>query len=169
MEGLLARQAAHVGERLRKNGLSGRTVTIKVRLHDFTTLSRSSTLARPTDSGPSIARVARSLLADLDTSGGVGCSAWASPAWRTGSRRTCSVRPSPTSPRRTSRPPSPPGGPYVPGMDVVHEEMGPGWVWGSGKGVVTVRFETAQTPPGPVRSYAVDDPALAPAPRPLED
>ena len=71
MEGLLARQATHVGERLRKHGLSGRTVTIKVRLHDFTTLSRSSTLASPTDSGPAIARVAKALLADLDTSGGV--------------------------------------------------------------------------------------------------
>ena len=31
-----------------------------------------------------------------------------------------------------------------------------------------VRFETAQTPPGPVRSYAADDPALRPW-RPPED
>ena len=35
-------------------------------------------------------------------------------------------------------------------------------MWGSGRGVVTVRFETAETPAGPVRSYAVDDPALRP-------
>jgi DNA polymerase-4 len=42
-------------------------------------------------------------------------------------------------------------------------------VWGSGKGVVTVRFETAGTPPGPVRSYSVEDPALSPAERPVED
>ena len=47
-------------------------------------------------------------------------------------------------------------------MDVVHDEMGRGWVWGSGRGVVTVRFETAETPAGPVRSYADDDPALHP-------
>ena len=46
-------------------------------------------------------------------------------------------------------------------MDVVHDEHGRGWVWGAGKGVVTVRFETADTPPGPVRTYAVDDPALS--------
>jgi DNA polymerase-4 len=58
---------------------------------------------------------------------------------------------------------------YAPGMDVVHAEMGQGWVWGSGKGVVTVRFETAATPPGPVRSYSVDDPALTPVERPVED
>ena len=42
-----------------------------MRLHDFTTLSRSTTLASPTDSGATIARLARGLLADLDTSGGV--------------------------------------------------------------------------------------------------
>ena len=71
MEGLLSRQAGEVAERLRKHGLSGRTVSIKVRLHDFTTLSRSSTLASPTDSTATIARLARGLLTDLDTSGGV--------------------------------------------------------------------------------------------------
>jgi hypothetical protein len=42
----------------------------------------------------------------------------------------------------------------------VHTEHGDGWVWGSGLGRVTVRFETAETPPGPVRTFAVDDPAL---------
>src|SRR4051794_40911 len=36
MEGLVSRQAAGVAGRLRKNGLSGRTVTLKMRLHDFT-------------------------------------------------------------------------------------------------------------------------------------
>ena len=71
MEHLLTRQAGDVAARLRKHGLSGRTVTIKVRLHDFTTLSRSTTLASPTDHAGTIARLARGLLADLDTSGGV--------------------------------------------------------------------------------------------------
>ena len=71
MEGLLTRQAGQVAERLRKHGLSGRTVTIKVRLHDFTTLNRSVTLPSPTDHARTIARLARSLLAELDTSDGV--------------------------------------------------------------------------------------------------
>ena len=71
MEGLLTRQAGEVAGRLRKHGLSGRTVSIKVRLHDFTTLSRSTTLPSPTDQTGTIARLARGLLADLDTSGGV--------------------------------------------------------------------------------------------------
>lgn len=47
-------------------------------------------------------------------------------------------------------------------------DHGRGGVWGSGRGVVTVRFETRDTPPGPVRSFAADDPALAPAARPVE-
>ena len=71
MEHLLTRQATDVAGRLRRHGLSGRTVTIKVRLHDFTTLNRSTTLSSPTDSAATVARLARGLLADLDTSGGV--------------------------------------------------------------------------------------------------
>jgi DNA polymerase-4 len=47
-------------------------------------------------------------------------------------------------------------------MDVRHDEYGAGWVWGAGRGRVTVRFETANTGPGPVRTFAADDPALSP-------
>jgi DNA polymerase-4 len=159
MEGLLTRQAREVGTRMRKNGHSGRTVTIKVRLHDFTTLSRSSTLSSPTDDGATIARMARSLLADLDTTGGVrllgvgvsGLADWVQEDLfgETGEDEEAEVV-LPEPPRRT----------WPPGADVVHDEMGAGWVWGSGAGVVTVRFETADTPPGPVRSFRADDPAL---------
>lgn len=46
------------------------------------------------------------------------------------------------------------------GQDVHHDEHGAGWVWGSGRGVVTVRFEGPLTGPGPVRSFRADDPAL---------
>jgi DNA polymerase-4 len=49
-------------------------------------------------------------------------------------------------------------------MDVRHADYGPGWVWGAGLGRVTVRFETADTGPGPVRTFADDDPALTPGP-----
>lgn len=49
---------------------------------------------------------------------------------------------------------------WPPGADVEHSEHGRGWVWGSGRGKVTVRFETADTPPGPVRTFDLDDPAL---------
>ncbi|RYB91898.1 DNA polymerase IV [Nocardioides oleivorans] len=169
MEGLLTRQAREVGARMRKNGYSGRTVTIKVRLYDFTTLSRSSTLPSPTDDGGTIGRVARSLLGDLDTTGGVrllgvgvsGLADWVQEDLfgdePDADEADEVVLPEP--PRRT----------WPPGADVVHDEMGAGWVWGSGSGVVTVRFETADTPPGPVRSYRADDPALHRYEPPAED
>ena len=164
MEGLLTRQAGEVAERLRKHGLSGRTVTIKVRLHDFTTLSRSSTLHSPTDSTNTIARIARSLLTDLDTSGGVrllgvgvsGLADWIQEDLFGDDQEDEEVPVDvevPTSRQRRT---------WAPGMDVVHTGMGRGWVWGSGRGVVTVRFETAETPAGPVRSFAEDDPELSP-------
>lgn len=166
MEGLLTRQAGNVAERLRKHGLSGRTVSIKLRLHDFTTLSRSSTLSSPTDEARVIARLARSLLADLDTTGGVrllgvgvsGLADWVqddlfgSPAEDTEATEETEEPLLETARHRV----------WAPGSDVVHTEHGPGWVWGSGRGVVTVRFETAATGRGPVRSFSLDDPALSP-------
>jgi DNA polymerase-4 len=169
MEGLLTRQAGHVAERLHTHGLSGRTVSIKVRLHDFTTLSRSSTLVSPTDSAATIARTARALLVDLDTSGGVrllgvgvsGLADWVQEDLFADQAPDDAGVEDPVGvvdldaafpARRT----------WAPGADVEHTEHGRGWVWGAGRGVVTVRFETADTPAGPVRSFAADDPALAP-------
>jgi DNA polymerase-4 len=165
MEHLLTRQAADVATRLRKHGLSGRTVTIKVRLHDFTTLSRSTTLPSPTDNAATVARLARGLLADLDTSGGVrllgiGVSGLADWIQEDLFGETEDDEPAPVPEVDITRARDRPG--WSPGMDVVHDELGRGWVWGSGRGVVTVRFETAETPAGPVRSYADDNPALHP-------
>jgi DNA polymerase-4 len=162
LESLLTRQAGNVARRLRKHGLSGRTVSIKVRLHDFTTLSRSSTLASPTDSPTTIARMARTLLADLDTSGGVrllgvGVSGLADWVQDDLFGPPDDEEPEDELPELVSRY----GRGWWPGQDVVHDAMGRGWVWGAGKGVVTVRFETAETGPGPVRSYAADDPELS--------
>ncbi len=65
------RMARRVSERLQKAQLSGRTVTLKSRMHDFTTHTRSSTLAGPTDDPRVIARVARRLLDDTDLAGGI--------------------------------------------------------------------------------------------------
>jgi DNA polymerase-4 len=59
--------------------------------------------------------------------------------------------------------PAPAGEParrWPPGVDVSHERYGPGWVQGSGSGRVTVRFERPGSPPGRVRTFAVDDPLL---------
>lgn len=47
----LLRLSGRVGERLRRHGLEGRTVAIKVRFSDFRTITRSRTLAEPTNVG----------------------------------------------------------------------------------------------------------------------
>ncbi len=162
LEGLLTKQAGDVATRLRASGLSGRTISIKVRLHDFTTLSRSTTLPSPTDARAVIARAARGLLGEVDVSGGVrllgvgvsGLADWIQEELFTDEAAEPDHEefPEPPEPARHST--------WPPGADVHHDQWGAGWVWGSGRGVVTVRFETADTAPGPVRSFSVDDPAL---------
>ena len=51
-----------VGRRLRRHGLSGRTVHIKVRSADFRTITRAQTLSRPTDVTQELWQVACELL-----------------------------------------------------------------------------------------------------------
>jgi DNA polymerase-4 len=186
LEGLLDRQAAQVAARLGTARLSGRTVTVKIRLHDFTTHTRSATLPSPTDSARVIARIARTLLAEVDTSAGVrllgvgvsGLADWIQedlfglddllaggegPADRAAELAPQSVGADPATTQALGRILQ--GRVWAPGMDVVHAEHGAGWVWGSGAGRVTVRFESAGTPPGPVRTFRADDPALERRPR----
>ena len=167
LEGLVDRQATQVTERLRKARLSGRTVTVKIRLHDFTTHTRSSTLPAPTDSSRVVARLARSLLAEVDTSGGVrllgvgvsGLADWIQEDLFEGYDEETALEPLPDETARALTSVMR-GRQWAPGMDVEHVEHGPGWVWGSGVGRVTVRFETAETGPGPVRTFLADDPDL---------
>jgi DNA polymerase IV len=63
--GELAREVlrccARVGRRLRTAGLSARTITLKVRFADFTTITRSRTLAAPTDVDAELREVAIAL------------------------------------------------------------------------------------------------------------
>jgi DNA polymerase IV len=166
LEGLVERQSGQVAERLRKARMSGRTVTVKVRLHDFTTHTRSSTLPAPTDSTRVVSRLARALLGEVDTSGGVrllgvgvsGLADWIQedlfeeyddqPVGEPEDGEDQALA-AVTAARQ-----------WAPGLDVVHAVHGPGWVWGSGVGRVTVRFETAETGPGPVRTFRADDPDL---------
>ena len=60
-----------VASRLRSAGMAGRTITIKVRFGDFTTITRSHTLASPVDSGVVLAREAKRLLEEVDVTPGV--------------------------------------------------------------------------------------------------
>ncbi|BEL08788.1 hypothetical protein Q0Z83_069790 [Actinoplanes sichuanensis] len=63
--------SARVAGRLRRGGLTGRTVNIKVRHPDFTTVTRAVTRDQPTDDGLLIAQLARRLLAEIPTAGGI--------------------------------------------------------------------------------------------------
>ncbi|MBX2867126.1 MAG: DNA polymerase IV [Acidiferrobacterales bacterium] len=54
-----------VGYRLRESKLKARTINIKVRYHDFSTVTRSKTIDSPTDSTQEIWRVAKSLITEL--------------------------------------------------------------------------------------------------------
>jgi len=172
LNAVVDRMSTRVAERLVRDRLSGRTVTLKVRRHDFSTHTRSATLAGPTDDRRVIARLARELLSELDTSDGVrlvgvgvsGLADWIQDDLFSDAEDLLEPtaepvdRPDPlTEPTRRR---------WWPGWDVVHTEHGTGWVWGSGSGRVTVRFETAATPAGPIRTFAADDPALSPAPPP---
>ncbi len=182
LQGLVDRQAAKVADRLREARLSGRTVTLKVRLHDFSTHTRSTTLDAPTDSTQVLQRLARRLLGELDCTGGVrllgvgvsGLADWVQEDLFEG---VALVGSGPLGTGRGSDPdhpdepcPEPAAAPtagvarsarrWPPGADVQHAEHGRGWVWGAGAGRVTVRFETADSGPGPVRTFRDDDPAL---------
>ncbi len=180
---ICARDARQVAARLRAAGLFARTVTLKIRRHDFSTQTRSTTLRSPIDSPDAIVRLARGLLDGVDVTGGirllgVGVAGLTDalqdhlfeleePVPTNGDGAATDETASDTADsaeggeevgmaefnaRRAHR--------WPPGVDVEHTEHGRGWVWGAGLGRVTVRFETWQTGPGPVRTFADDDPAL---------
>ena len=181
---ICARDARQVAARLRAAGLFARTVTLKIRRHDFSTQTRSTTLRSPIDSPDAIARLAGGLLDGIDLTGGirllgVGAAGLTDalqdhlfeldepvPASGDGPKTSETATADATesaggveesglaglSGRRAHR--------WPPGVDVEHTEHGRGWVWGAGLGRVTVRFETWQTGPGPVRTFAEDDPVL---------
>ncbi|MFD5214768.1 DNA polymerase IV [Microbacterium sp. NPDC058345] len=62
----LLRLADRVGARLRSAGWQAGTVSIKIRFADFTTLSRSLSLAEPTDVGQRIGETALTLFDQID-------------------------------------------------------------------------------------------------------
>jgi DNA polymerase-4 len=62
MDEEIDRQARGVAEALARRGLAGATIQIKVRYDDFTTVTRSTTLAAPTDDGALISELGRELL-----------------------------------------------------------------------------------------------------------
>lgn len=171
------RLAERCVRRLRGAGLSGRTIVLKVRRYDFSTLTRSETLRGPTDD-PGVVREAAARLLDMvDTTGGVrllgvGVSGLADYtqedlfAQAAGERAEVSVEETADEPAPEQETPAERRWPA--GHDVRHAGFGHGWVQGSGLGRVTVRFETPDSEPGRVRTFRTDDPDLEQAdPLPL--
>ncbi|MFJ6662119.1 DNA polymerase IV [Streptomyces sp. NPDC091377] len=168
--------------RLRAAGLSGRTIVLKVRRYDFSTLTRSETLRGPTDDPAVVREAAARLLESVDSTGGVrllgvGVSGLADytqedlfaqaagePTEEAGADHEEERAREEEAEQHAERR-------WPAGHDVRHTEHGHGWVQGSGVGRVTVRFETPMSQaPGRVRTFRVDDPALEPAePLPLTE
>ncbi|MFC9239692.1 DNA polymerase IV [Streptomyces decoyicus] len=188
VRGEVLRLADRCVQRLRAAGRSGRTVVIKVRNYDFSTLTRSETLRGPTDDPAVIREAAARLLEMVDTTGGVrllgvGVSGladftqedlFAQVATEREAEETAKAAAAAAEAEAAGGGTEPHGAEeerprrWHPGLDVVHDEYGAGWVQGSGVGRVTVRFETPWSAPGRVRTFAVEDPALRPGePLPL--
>lgn len=200
---IIENDARQVATRLTAARLLARTVTIKVRLHGFVTLTRSRTLAGATDRLELITQLARSMLDDVDISPGVrllgvGVAGLTDVLQEdlfsvTAAEETVDEAADPTAEKTAETSETDAQQPaageddlrvldgqpsagvdaeaaglhrvrqrldWPPGADVEHDDHGRGWVWGAGRGRVTVRFETADSPPGPVRTFTDDDPAL---------
>ena len=69
LEREMLRLANAVGIRLRRGGVKARTIALKLRFDDFSTITRSRTLADPTDLGRRIYDEARTLYADSGRAG----------------------------------------------------------------------------------------------------
>jgi DNA polymerase IV len=163
---ILDRDANQVAARLQAARLFARTVTIKVRRHDFATHTRSRTLSGATDRPGLISEVAQSLLVGVDVAGGVRLLG-VGVAGLTDARQeelfaaeVAAEPPVPVAERDRETVDEHWAPRWLPGADVEHDTYGRGWVWGTGLGRVTVRFETRDTPPGPVHTFRLDDPAL---------
>ncbi|WP_093803689.1 DNA polymerase IV [Streptomyces sp. Wb2n-11] len=175
-------------QRLRAAGRSGRTVVLKVRRYDFSTLTRSETLRGPTDDPAVVREAAGRLLESVDTTGGVrllgvGVTGLAdftqedlfaqaagerAHAESQSAEEAVEADPGGGGVLTAPVPEAPPERRWLAGQDVRHAAHGAGWVQGSGVGRVTVRFEEPTSAPGRVRTFKMDDPDLVPSdPLPL--
>src|SRR6185312_10818620 len=154
----------HAHQRLVKDGRGARTVTVKLKRSDMSTLTRSLTLPYATADSATLIMAARRLLLDPREVGpirlvGVGFSGLSEvlqePLF---SDYQTWDQPTDLPPTLTNAAATPPA--WRIGDDVSHEQWGHGWVQGAGHGVMTVRFETRASGPGPARTLPAGDPAV---------
>ncbi|MEZ2120949.1 DNA polymerase IV [Corynebacterium sp. CCM 9203] len=173
------RAASGAYNRLLADGRGARTVTVKLKMADFRTESRSQSLPYTTDEKATLVAVAHNLARYPDEVGpirlvGVSFSGLeharqnilfpeldqkitvprADADYEVGVRGTDHQTPviTVTEPAPESR--------WKATQDVRHPEYGHGWVQGAGHGIVSVRFETRTTGPGKTRTFDEDDSAL---------
>jgi DNA polymerase-4 len=158
----------HAHSRLEKDGRGARTVTVKLKKSDMSVLTRSATLPYATTDAATLTAMARRLLLDPVEVGpirlvGVGFSGLTDvrqeslfPDLELAAEEDVShTTLPPTLTDVTATAPA-----WRIGDDVVHTELGHGWLQGAGHGVMTVRFETRSTGPGPVRTFGDDNPDI---------
>ncbi|EQD84922.1 DNA polymerase IV [Saccharopolyspora erythraea] len=166
----VAGMADNAHRRLVSSGRAAKTVTVKVRDSDFTTISRAETFASATSDAATLAAAARRLTSVAVPPGtpirlvGVSYSGLANSEQEAlfespGAEVVVSTQ----SVEHTQVPEAAPTARgWRAGDDVRHDEHGHGWVQGAGLGRVTVRFETATTGRGVARTFASDEPLLHP-------
>lgn len=166
--------AEHAHRRLLKDGRGARTVTVKLKKSDMSTLTRSATLPYATAELGALAAVARRLLLDPLQIGpirllGVGFSGLSDvrqeslfPDLDLGPE-TAEEAHQDFETLRAALVTGQDGTSWRIGDDVAHDDLGHGWVQGSGHGVVTVRFETRGSGPGQARTFPIETAELRPA------
>ena len=162
----LERALTGAHKRLLKDGRGARTVTVKMRMADFHSETRSLTLSYATDNIATLRKAMQSLARYPAELGpirlvGVGFSGLETerqdvlfPELDQAVISTeTTFAEEPTTTKRT----------WHATQDVFHPEYGHGWIQGTGHGFVSVRFETRATGPGPFKSFEADDELLQPA------
>jgi DNA polymerase IV len=157
----------HAHARLEKDGRGARTVTVKLRKADMSILTRSATLPYATTDAPTLTTMARRLLLDPVDIGpirlvGVGFSGLSDvrqeslfPDLELVAEEVSNTQLPQTLTDRAATPPA-----WRVGDDVAHADHGHGWIQGAGHGVMTVRFETRSTGPGPVHTFPDSEPGI---------
>jgi DNA polymerase IV len=157
----------HAHARLEKDGRGARTVTVKLKKSDMSMLTRSATLPYATTHAATLIAMARRLLLDPMDIGpirlvGIGFSGLSDvhqeslfPDLELAAEEVSDTRLPPTLSDATATAPA-----WRVGDDVVHIEYGHGWIQGAGHGVMTVRFETRSTGPGPVHTFPDGTPGI---------
>jgi DNA polymerase-4 len=158
--------AEHAHQRLCRDGRGARTVTVKLKKSDMSTLTRSVTLPYATTDSAALAALARRLLLDPRQIGpirllGVGFSGLTNvrqeslfPDLELAMLDTDEGAHTAQAPADVARPGTGAASGWRVGDDVTHRDLGHGWVQGAGHGVVTVRFETRGSGPGPARTFS---------------